>query len=406
MGVLAAALLCAAPRDASAFSVLAHRALIDAMWRDRITPVLVARFPGATLAELHRARSYAYGGAIIQDVGYYPGGRTLYSALTHYARSGDFVHALLAQSRTLNELAFAIGALSHYAGDLDGHTVATNRAVALLYPELRARFGDEVMYAHKQSAHVRTEFAFDVIQVARRHFAPQSYHERFGFRVATGLLERAFAETYAIELHSLFEDLDHTVLTYRWVVSTAIPHLTRVAWHRRRAEIRESDTLNVEYHMTRNGLESEWGTKLERPGIMARTLSVVLRILPKIGPLKLLAMKPSTPETETLFAAAFDSATATFGAALAALRADSLRLPNRNLDTGMPPVAGDYSLADEVHFDLLRKLAGERARNVPAPLRASLRAFYADTAVGARTGKAAKRWGETLVLLRRVTGPE
>ena len=101
------------PHDARAYSVLAHEANIDALWETSLRPLLARRFPTATRDELAQARAYAYGGAVIQDLGYYPFGSRLFSRLVHYVRTGDFVEALLRESQDVNEYAFALGALAH-----------------------------------------------------------------------------------------------------------------------------------------------------------------------------------------------------------------------------------------------------------------------------------------------------
>jgi hypothetical protein len=108
--------------------VLTHEALVDAMWDVKLRPLLLARFPNSTPDELKKAHGFAYGGAIVQDMGYYPHGSTQFSDLTHYVRTGDFIVALINDSQDLNEMAFALGALSHYMGDLDGHRYATKSA--------------------------------------------------------------------------------------------------------------------------------------------------------------------------------------------------------------------------------------------------------------------------------------
>jgi hypothetical protein len=114
------------PPDCSGYGVLTHEAVIDAAWKDSIAPLLLQRFPAATPKELLQAHAYVYGGAIIQDMGYYPFGSEFFSELTHYVRSGDFVIALIEESKDLNEYAFALGALAHYAADTSGHPLATN----------------------------------------------------------------------------------------------------------------------------------------------------------------------------------------------------------------------------------------------------------------------------------------
>ena len=212
------------------YSVLSHEALVDVLWDAKLRPLLLGRFPQATPEELKRAHGFAYGGAIIQDFGYYPHGTPAFSDLTHYVRTGDFVVALFQEARDLNEFAFALGALSHYASDLDGHRFGTNMGEPLLYPKLQKKFGNVVTYEDNPAAHLKTEFGFDVLQVARGNFAPQAYHDFIGFFVAKELVERAFSDTYGLELKDLFDDFDQAVNSYRSAVSRTIPMATRIAW--------------------------------------------------------------------------------------------------------------------------------------------------------------------------------
>jgi Zinc dependent phospholipase C len=178
------------PRAAqsAAYAVLAHEAIIDSAWDTNIRPLLLKRFPQATREELKEAHGYAYGGAIIQDMGYYPHGSKFFSDLTHYVRSGDFVVALLRDAKDLDGYAFALGALSHYAADNDGHLIGVNRAVPLLYPKMKKKYGDLVTYEENPLAHVKTEFGFDVLEVAQGRYAPDSYHDFIGFEVSAPLL--------------------------------------------------------------------------------------------------------------------------------------------------------------------------------------------------------------------------
>ena len=111
------------PIQTAAYAVLAHEAIVDSAWNTNIRPLLLKRFPNATAEELKEAHGYAYGGAIIQDMGYYPHGSNFFSNLTHYVRSGDFILALLRDSKDLDGYAFALGALSHYAADNEGHLI-------------------------------------------------------------------------------------------------------------------------------------------------------------------------------------------------------------------------------------------------------------------------------------------
>ena len=103
--------------SAKAFSVFAHMAVIDASWKNSIVPLLKEKYPNATDDELRIAHSYAYGGSLMPDMGYFPFGSEYFTNLVHYVRTGDFMENLVAQAQNLNEYAFALGAVSHYCTD-------------------------------------------------------------------------------------------------------------------------------------------------------------------------------------------------------------------------------------------------------------------------------------------------
>src|SRR5258707_4568406 len=128
------AILLALRSPVHAYAVIAHEAIIDAVWETHIKPLLVKKFPQATEEDLSLAQAYAYGGAIIQDMGYYPYGSPFFSDLTHYIRSGDFIQALLRNAKDLNEYAFAVGALAHYASENNSHRLSTKRADPSFFP--------------------------------------------------------------------------------------------------------------------------------------------------------------------------------------------------------------------------------------------------------------------------------
>jgi hypothetical protein len=230
-------LILASVSVSSAYSVLTHEAIVDSLWDVSIQKLLLKRFPAATPEELEHAHAYVYGGCIIQDMGYYPFSSRLFSDLTHYVRSGDFIVALLRESQDLNEYAFALGALAHYAADNNGHRIATNLAVPILYPELRAKFGGTVTYWDNPISHLRTEFSFDVLQIAQGRYAPDRYHAFIGFEVAKPVLERAFLDTYGIEMKDVFGNLDLALGSFRYTVGSIIPGMTRVAWQLKKDQV-------------------------------------------------------------------------------------------------------------------------------------------------------------------------
>src|SRR6201997_1318797 len=296
--------------DCAGYSVLTHEAIIDAAWKDSIQPLLLSRFPCATPEELLRSHAYAYGGAIIQDMGYYPFGSQFFSDLTHYVRSGDFVLALIEESKDLNEYAFALGALSHYAADASGHELATNRAVAMMYPALAKKYGPIVTYQEKPSAHMKVEYGFDVDQIAEGNYAPKAYHDFVGFEVSKPVLERAFARTYSLDMSSIFFSVDMSIGSYRHAVSTVIPRMTKVAWHIKRDEIKNGHPSETKkefiYNISNSGYRKEWGYVYEKPSSGARLKAFFLRLMPKVGPFSGLAFHPPPPAVEQLYMKSFN----------------------------------------------------------------------------------------------------
>jgi hypothetical protein len=358
-GILAVVVL--APRPADAYSVLAHESNIDALWDAKIRPLLLARYPRTSAAALTQARAYAYGGSVIQDLGYYPFGSAFFTNLLHYVKTGDFVRAMLRDSQDVNDYAFAIGALCHYASDADGHAVAVNRAVPLIYPKLRKKFGDSVPYDEAPKEHILVEFAFDVLLVANGGYKLQAYHDYIGFKVAEPLLERAFRETYGLEMKDLFMSEDLAFSTFRHGVGTTIPSVTKVAWQKKQDQIRRTTpgAVREKFVLTlpRAAYEKEFGADYQKPHGLMRVLGFLYALVPKIGPLRPLSFKVPTPEAEKLFLESLTRTRARFGDSLDELRRGRLELRNINLDTGKPSAAGTYALADETLRELQRKQA-------------------------------------------------
>jgi hypothetical protein len=392
----ALALLLCGPSLSFSYSVLTHEAIIDSVWGDSIQSLITRRFPEATAEQLREAYAYAYGGALIQDMGYYPFGSKLFTDLTHYVRSGDFVEALLAESQDINEYAFALGALSHYAADNKGHSMAVNHVVPALYPKLRVKYGDEVTYDENPTAHMRAEFGFDVLQVARGRYAPTDYRNFIGFKVSKPVLERAFKATYALELKDVFSDLDLAIGSYRRAASAIIPKMTQVAWETKKDDI-EKLTPGVAhekfiYNITSADYEKEWGKKYDKPDFEDKLLAFFFSIIPRIGPLKTLSFKPITPETERLFLDSFEVTLDQYRALLRQAKPGRIVLVNMNLDLGRPTRAGEYRLADKAYSDLVTKLHKHEFNNVTPELRKNILEFFSDRNASIATKKDSGDW--------------
>jgi hypothetical protein len=383
--------------DCAAYSVLTHEAIIDAAWKDSIVPLLQKRFPNATPEELLKAHAYVYGGAIIQDMGYYPFGSRFFSDLTHYVRSGDFIIALIEESRDLNEYAFALGALAHYAADTSGHPLATNLSVAMMYPKLAKKYGPVITYEDNSTAHGQVEFAFDVDQVAEGNYAPKAYHDFIGFEVSKAVLERAFVKTYSIEMSSVFKSVDLAIGSYRHAVSTVIPRTTKVAWHLKRGQIQNSDPSETRkkfvYNISSSGYRKDWGHIYETPGFFARLKAFFLRLLPKVGPLSALGFHPPTPAVEQLYMHSFNETLDHYRQLLLAQQQDRLQLPNDNFDTGEKTEPGTYRLTDKSYAELLDRMNDKQASDA---LRQNILDFYADLGKPFATKKNSKEWQNLL----------
>ena len=370
-----------AAADARAYSVLSHEASIDALWDSHIQPLVARKFPQATRAELTKARAYAYGGSVIQDLGYYPFGSRFFSNLLHYVRTGDFVEQLIRDASNPDELAFALGALAHYVSDNVGHPEGVNPAVALLFPKLRAEHGPLVTYADSPSSHVMVEFSFDVVQAATGRYRTEAYQSFVGFEVAKPLVERAFAEIYGLEMDDVFVDQDLAIGSYRHAISQTIPEITRIAWRDKREEIQQAlpgvASEAFLFNLTKQEYEAKYGAKYQRPGLLARFLAFLYKLLPKIGPLKGLQFKAPTPEAEALFLESLRDTRDRYRRGLEAVGAGRLDLINTDFDTGKRSAHGEYPLADETSAELLHRLAKRKFASVPAALRRNLVDFYA-----------------------------
>ena len=371
-------------RPAAAYSVLTHQANIDSTWERCLVPAIKARYPGTTDEQLVDAKAYAYGGAIIQDMGYYPFGTVLFTNLTHYVRSGDFVRNLIFQSHDRNDYAFALGALAHYEADLNGHPEGTNRAMASVYPDLKRKYGDVITYNQAPKQHTQLEFAFDVVQLASGKYHTQDYHQKIGFKVGKSVLERAFLQTYGLELGQVIVNVDLSIASFRFAVSQLIPTAARSAWHYKRKDILKiSPGARRRDYLQRNSprkFRKEFGNEYQKPGFGARIISYFIRVLPKIGPLKPFAFKLPTPEAQAYFRASFRKVMASYCADAARQPADTaaapLALVNVDFDTGHPTRAGEYPLADETYGELLRKLASKKFENLNPLTRQNILAFY------------------------------
>jgi hypothetical protein len=385
-----------------AYSVLTHEEIVDLLWADEIQPLLLKRLPGLSDEQLKEAHAYAYGGAVIQDLGYYPFGSREFSDLVHYVRSGDFVRELLLESRDVDEYAFALGALSHYAADIAGHP-AVNQSVAIGYPKLRAKYGKSVLYGEDKTAHLKTEFGFDTVQVAKNRYASQQYHDFIGFQVSKPLLERVFPVVYGVELKDVLTHEDLAVGSYRFAVSRLIPHMTQVALETHKKDLmREAPDFAKQkflYRLSRSDYERQWGKDYVKPGLGTRIMATLLRYVPRVGPFKGLAFKSPTPQTEDLYFKSINTTVDQYRSFLEEVRTDSLVVPNCDLDSGNITKAAEYSLTDDTYATLLAQLSDRKFDRTSPELRDNILQFYSDLSASIATKNDQVRWQGVLTAL-------
>ncbi len=457
---IALVLLFALPSQprASAYSLLTHEQLIDLTWQDSVVPLLLSRYPGLTPAQLDEARAYAYGGCVIQDIGYYPFGDLTFSNLTHYVRTGDFVVALFRNATNADELAFAIGALSHYIGDSVGHSQATNRAVPILFPKLLAKFGPVVNYAQARHPHVQTEFAFDVNEIAHHRVAPVHYLRHIGLMVPVHQLALAYYQTYGLTADfSSTRGRRFNLSGYRFATRSFIPRIAYAVTllHRKQepTEAQSPERIQMDQETAALAISNNWQAYRRKAGIGTYTLAGFLWIIPKFGPLKMVDVKGPTPATEVDYlhsvvlsetllrqrlasftpptdlrsANANTISTATLAplpaaqpqsaGSLSAQIAHPVRdphhpLPNRDLDTGLVVQPGGYSLTDSTYAGLLHRLTQSPSQPIPPGIKEDIQVYYADPTAPITTKKDPSAWAQvqadlvTLAAMPTSTEPE
>jgi hypothetical protein len=395
-------ILCSA---CAAYSVLTHEEVVDLLWKDDIQPLLMARFPEAGPEDLRKAHAFAYGGSLVQDMGYYPFGNKYFSDLTHYVRSGDFIVNLINEANDLNEYAFALGALAHYSADNMGHP-AINESVALLFPKLREKYGSHVTYEDNPKAHIRTEFGFDMTQVAKNRYTSDRYHDFIGFEISKPVLERAFQDTYGMPLSNVLPNEDLAIGTFRRAISHIIPEMTRVALvARKKALVSETPNFNARkfrYYLSRTSYQREWGKGYRKPGFGTQVLAFFLRFVPKVGPFKAVDFKIPTRKTEDIYIASVDRTLDNYRGLLTDVRAKKLHLANTDFDTGKMTYAGEYALSDKAYARLLDRLASNNFEKITPELRQNILGFYRDPEAPVSTKKNEAAWEKTRDQVQRL----
>jgi hypothetical protein len=420
-----------------AYSLLTHEQIIDLTWDDSIVPLLLSRYPGLTPAQLDEARSYAYGGCVIQDIGYYPFGQASLSNLTHYVRSGDFIVALFRNAQTADELAFAVGALSHYVGDSIGHPLATNLGVPVAFPDLRRKYGKSVSYGEGKVQHVEVEFAFDVDEDTHGRTAPLDYLRHIGMNVSMRQLSLAYYQTYGVSMdftgtrkRRVNDD------AYRFAVRSLVPDVADAVGilhkHHMTADVDTQEARELRSEINTVAVANNWAAYRHKPGFGAHVLAGFIFIMPRFGAFRLCAVKGPTPQAEadyvhsvTLSVAAMrqmlarftppdkrrglppvppdtqtpssELATSRRAQSVAETRRDPHHpLPNRDLDTGDVVKPGGYPLTDNTYAELLHTLTSQPKVPIPQGIKEDIEAYYSNLDAPITTKAHPDQWKRVL----------
>ena len=366
------------------FALLSHQAIIDTTWKKSIKPLLIKKYPSANETQLNDAYSYLYGGALMPDIGYSPFGSLMFTNLMHYVRTGDFISTILEEAKDINEYAFGLGLLCHYQADKYGHSEGTNLAVPILFPELKKEFGNVVSYEHGRTEHTRVEFGFDVIQTANGNYDLEARQRFVAFKISEPVLERAFKKTYGLELRDVFKSLPLAIKTFRFAVKQLMPELTKNAWRARNAAVLQlnpkADKKSYTSKLERKKYRKEFG----RPGLKSIFFSVIIGIVPKLGPTAGLKYKEPDEKVDKIFNNCFKSIVNHYSGSLEKLESDRLKLENINYDTGKKTEPGQYMHADETYFELLKKHEKTDFKNADETLKKDLLVFFSSVEIEQR----------------------
>jgi hypothetical protein len=387
----------------SPYSVQTHEQLIDLAWKQSIRPLLLQRFPTLTEPQIKEAHAYAYGGCAIQDLGYYPFGNSFFSDLTHYVRTGDFILNLLRDTKTADELAFAVGALSHYVGDTIGHSEAVNPSVAIEFPKLEKKYGPSVNYAEGEHAHVRTEFAFDIDAISKSRFAPAAYLRYIGLEVPMPLLRRAFFETYGLDLHEVIGERRPVLRGYRFAVRSFLPRIAyaEVILHKNRMppDVPGESFDLLKNQLAQSGTENGWDQYRKKPGIGTYSLAGLIFILPKVGVLSNLAIRGPNEQTHQKYVESLNHTIDSMRRIMGNFDKISDAVPNRDLDTGAKVKPGGYRLTDDTYARLL-DLITRNSHPIPVALQQDITEYYADPSAPIVTRNNPKKWARVQAELK------
>jgi hypothetical protein len=398
-----------APPHTYAYSILTHEQLIDLLWSSDILPMLHTRFPDARPEDLRLARKYAYGGALLADAGYYPKGEPYTANLTHYVLAGDFVTNLFRNATDVYELAFAVGALTHYVGDTIGHSTATNPSVAIAFPNLVKPGGTQigtdglpeaiVTYEDGEAQYKQVEVGFDINSLNHKRFIPKKIMDRIGFDVPLQQFTYAFYQTYGLQVDFTHTDSSLNLHAYagdaKGVITEGIYAIA--SKHKKDGPDESSIAELPEFQAMIANAEAEghWNKYKRAGGFESKAMIVVLGVDPAI-PIARVEMPITT--TQRMYIRSVLQSVKLLKQILKTPVAPTERfiplwpsdqsnssptsLPNFNLDTGHLEPSRAYRLTDDAYFDLLGRIVANPTWPIPPSTKTAIQTYFSDSDTG------------------------
>ena len=375
--LIASSLLLIVPADGRAFSVTAHQGVVDQAWGLTLVPLIRQRFPNATDRELTEAHAYARGGSISPILVLSARESFVFrpAALRSHRR---FRQPSVNWGQLSGRICVRLGMLGHYEAPAGIRKRPIFRCPSSIPSSSRNTATPSPMRTHPRAP-------TNSIRCAAGRSSQRNtdlFEHSIDFKVPRDALERAFAETYGLQLNDLFDNYDIAIYTYRWGFRTIINEGTGIAWalYRKDIESNEPGVTSKEFvrEISRGDFERQFGKAFLEPGYLPRFVGFLGTLVPDVGPLKRLPFKPLPDSVQKLYFRAYRHASERYVHEVAAICANKAWLENINLDTGRADKSGEYAPADEAWVDLLELHDKSHFANVRDDLASDFRAHFRD----------------------------
>jgi hypothetical protein len=218
-------------------------------------------------------------------------------------------------------------------------------------------------------------------------------------------LALAYYETYGLtEDFNVSKGRRINLKAYRFATRTLIPRIAYAVTllHRKQLPVEPDtpDAIEIEKESAAAAQLYNWAAYRKKAGLETHLLAGIVWVLPKVGPLVMVAVKGPTAVAEADYMHSVVSSTTVLHNRLAfftpveARRERTLSatnsmetlgplnprepLPNRDLDTGQVVKPGGYPLTDTTYAKLLDRLTRTPTQPIPPGIKSDVEAYYAD----------------------------